>query len=468
VLYNFPYGTGSHPQDAAVVMPVFLDGEELVGYTTIKAHWLDIGGKEPYSTDTVDVFQEGTIFPGVKLYSRGELVRDIWKFVVANSRVPKMVAGDINAEVAGVRTGAAGLLRVVERYGLETFRECVERMFDHGEAVVRSYFEQIPDGRYVGQGVMDDNGLDDVQVPFEVVLEVEGSTVRLDYSNAPDAHPGPINCPLPSTVSASRIAITMLAGGGEAPNEGHFRPLEVVTRPGSMFHPLPPSPCFLYGWPAIQAMEVVYHALSQAIPEAVPACSGGDINGIVWWGVREGDGEPWADGSPHPIGQGGHARGDGASSLIHHGEAATRFSPVEVWEARNPWLLEKVELAPDSGGAGRHRGGLGVDMFFHLLEDSYATTVVERTKNAPWGLEGGLAGRPNAVVLRRPGGRTEPLKGKNTRLFLPKGSTVELYNGGGGGYGPPSERDADAVRADLREGYVSEEAARRDYPHAFE
>src|SRR5919205_1815906 len=222
VLYNWPYGTGSHPQDCAVVMPVFLRDEELIGYTTIKAHWLDIGGKEPYSTDTVDVFQEGTIFPGVKLYARSELVGDIWKFVVANSRVPKMVAGDINAEVAGVRTGAAGLLRVVERYGLETFRECVERMFDHGEAVVRSYFEQIPDGRYVGHGVMDDDGLSTDEVPFELVLEVDGSTVRLDYSNAPDAHPGPINCPLPSTVSASRIAITMLAGGGEAQNEGHF------------------------------------------------------------------------------------------------------------------------------------------------------------------------------------------------------------------------------------------------------
>jgi len=467
VLFNFPYGTGSHPQDAAVVMPVFLRDEELIGYTTIKAHWLDIGGKEPYSTDTVDVFQEGTIFPGVKLYSRGALVHDIWKFVVANSRVPKMVAGDINAEVAGVRTGAAGLLRVVERYGLDTFRECVERMFDHGEAVVRSYFERIPDGRYVGRGVMDDDGLSTAEVPFEIVLEVEGSTVRLDYSNAPDAHPGPINCPLPSTVSASRIAITMLAGGGEAPNEGHFRPLEVVTRPGSMFHPLPPSPCFLYGWPAVQAMEVVYDAVSRAIPDAVPACSGGDINGIVWWGVREETGEPWADGSPHPIGQGGHARGDGASSLIHHAEAATRFSPVEVWEARNPWLLEKVELAPDSGGAGRHRGGLGVDMFFQMLEDSYATTVVERTKNAPWGLAGGAFGRPNGVALRSPDGETKPLRGKNTRLLVPKGATLELYNGGGGGYGPPSERDPQAVHADVREGYVTEEQARRDYPHAF-
>ena len=315
ILYNVPYGTGSHPQDAAVVMPVFLGGEELIGYTVIKGHWLDIGGKEPYSTDTVDVFQEGTIFPGVKLFRRGELVPDIFRMATANSRVPKMVAGDINAEVVGVRTGASALVRLVERYGLETFAESVERMFDHGEAVVRSYFEQIPDGRYVGQGVMDDNGLDDELLPFEVVVEVEGSTVRIDYSGAPDASPGPINCPLPSTVSGSRIAISMLAGGGEAPNDGYFRPIEIVTRPGSMFQPFSPSPCFLYGWPALQAIEVIYEAVAKAIPEAVPACSGGDICGLVWWGTREATGEPSADGSPHPVGQGAHVNGDGASSL---------------------------------------------------------------------------------------------------------------------------------------------------------
>src|SRR5581483_127165 len=443
VLYNYPYGTGSHPQDAAVVMPVFLRDEELIGYATIKGHWLDIGGKEPYSTDTVDVFQEGTIFPGVKLYSRGRLVRDIYRMALANSRVPKMVAGDINAEVVGVRTAASALLRLVERHGLETFQTSVGRMFDHGEAVVRSYFERLPDGRYVGEGMMDNNGLDDDPVPFEVVLEIDGSTVRVDYSRAPDAQPGPINCPIASTVSASRIAITMLAGGGEAPNEGHFRPIEVVARPGSMFHPNPPSPCFLYGWPGGQSMEVAFQAISRVLPDLVPACSGGDICALVWWGVREQTGEPWADGSPHPVGQGASVHGDGAHSLIHHAEAATRFSPTEVWESKNPWLLEKVELAPDSGGAGTHRGGCGVDLFFQAREDMWVTSAVERTKTAPWGLEGGEAGRPNNAAIRLPDG-TRTYFGKATRLLVPKGATLELYDGGGGGYGPPSGRDPDA------------------------
>jgi len=465
IMYNEPYGTGSHPQDLAMIMPVFLEDGDLVGYTAIKGHWLDIGGKDPYSTDTVDVFQEGTIFPGVKLYDGGKLVRDIQRMALANTRVPKMVVGDMNAQVTGVRMGAEALVHVVERYGRDTFDICVERMYDHGEAVVRSYFERIPDGVYVGYGEMDNNGVSDAPIPFEVRVEVNGTDVRIDFSNAPETQAGPINCPVPSTISASRIAISMLAGGGESPNEGHFRPIEVVTRPGTMFHPLPPSPCFLYGWPALQAIEVVYHAIAKALPAAVPACSGGDICSLVWWGVREETGEPWADGSPHPVGQGAHANGDGGV-MLHIAESATRFSPIEVWEARNPWLVEKLEIAPDSGGPGRYRGGPGIDYHFTMLEDAYVTAAIERTKNAPWGLEGGGEGRPNGAALRMPDG-TKTYFGKATRLLVPKGATLELYCGGGGGYGSPSERPVEAVLKDLREGYITEEFARKHYPHAF-
>lgn len=467
ILYNVPYGTGSHPQDAATVMPVFLAGGELIGYAAIKAHLLDIGGKEPYSTDTVDVFQEGTIFPGVKLFSRGRLVADIFRMATANSRVPKMVAGDINALVVGVRTGGAALTRVVERYGPDAFRESVARMYDHGEAVVRDWFSRLPDGRYVGRGEMDSNGVDDDPVPFEIVLEVDGDGVRLDFTDAPPQQAGPINCPVPSTVSASRIAITMLAGGGEAPNEGHFRPIEVVTRPRTLFHPESPAPCFLYGWAGDQAIEAIYQAMAQAMPGAVPACSGGDICALVWWGNREATGEPWADGSPHPIGQGGHAGGDGASGLMHVSEAATRFTPAEVWEAKTPWLLERLELAQDSCGAGRHRGGLGVDLSFHMLEDTWLTSALERTRNAPWGLAGGGAARPNALAIEYPDG-TSAAYAKATRVAVPKGATVHLRTGGGGGYGPPAERDPAVVAADIRDGYISEAYARRHYPHAFE
>ena len=465
ILLTDPYMTGSHPQDAALVMPVFLDDKEVVGYTTVKGHWLDIGGKEPYSTDTIDVFQEGTVYPGIKLYSRGQPVKDVWRTVLANTRLPDMVEGDINAQVTCVRAGAEGLVRVIERYGHINFKDLVNRMFDHGESVVRSYFHQIPDGRYVGKGCMDDNGIESTLIPFEVALEVQGSNVRVDYSKVPDAQIGPVNCPLPSTVSATRIAISMLAGGSEAPTEGHFRPIEVITRPGSMFHPKSPSPCFLYGWPALQSMEVIYQAISRATPELVPACSGGDICGSVWWGTRETTGEVWADGTPLPVGQGGHSSGDG-STCLHVAEAASRFAPTEVWESRNPWLIEKVELAQDSCGAGEHRGGMGLDFHFLMLEDSYVTATMERCKTEPWGSNGGKEGRPNGGAVMWPDGEKTEIT-KVTGLKVTKDSTFEIRCGGGGGYGDPDKRTVEAVMSDLREGYISETYARENYPHAF-
>jgi N-methylhydantoinase B len=465
LLYNVPYGTGSHPQDAALVMPAYVE-DELVGYAAVKGHWLDIGGKEPYSTDTVDVFQEGTIFPGVKLYSRGRLVPDILRMATANSRVPRMVAGDIAAEAASVRVGAQRLTRLIERHGAAELWPAVERMFDHGEAVVRDFFRRIPDGRYVGGGVLDDNGLDHKRLPFDVVVEVSGSDVVVDFSAVPNQQPGPVNCPFPKTVAASRVAISTLAGANEATNEGHFRPLTVVARRGSLFHPIHPAPTFIGGWPAFQAIEAVYQALAQALPNAVPACSGGDICSLVWWGTREATGEPWADGSPHPVGQGAHAGGDGASSLMHISEAATRIAPVEVSEAQNPWIVERLELAPDSCGPGRFRGGLGVDLVVRVLEDAWLTAVIERTTTRPWGLAGGRPARANGGALRLPDGTATPI-GKATRLSLPRGAAFELSTGGGGGFGSPAERDPAAVLRDLADGYVSYEHARTHYEHAL-
>jgi N-methylhydantoinase B len=465
LFYNVPYLSGAHANDGAVLMPVFVGGA-LIGYTAITAHWLDVGGKDPYSTDTVDVFQEGTLFPGVKLYRAGELDDDLYRTLLANSRVPKLLAGDLNAEIVGLRTGAAALTKIVERHGREVFEAVVERMLDHGEATVRAFFERIPDGRYVARAVLDSDGVGEDEVPFDVVVEVAGSSVRVDFSEVPDALPGPLNCPQPGTVSSTRVALMMLAGGGEAPNDGHFRPIEIVTRPGSMFHPLPPSPCFLYGWPFLQSTEAMYHALAQATPEVAPAWSGGDILTIVWWGNREATGEPWADASPHPIGQGASARGDGASALMHHLQSATRFSPVEVWEARDPWLVERVELAPDSGGPGRFRGGLGLDFDFHVLEDLNITAVIERTKNPPPGLVGGGEGRANSATIAYEDGRRVAIA-KDTRVPLARGTRLELRSGGGGGFGDPAGRDPAAVLSDLREGYVTEEHARRWYPQAF-
>ncbi len=462
IIYNSPYGTGSHPQDAALVMPVFFENE-IIAYTAIKAHWLDIAGKEPYSTDTVDVFQEGTVYPGVKLFSKGELVEDIYKMCLANTRVPNSVAGDINAQAIGVKAGATALKRIVSKYGLTTFREASEEIFDAGEMIVRNYLKKIPNGEYSGSGQMDSNGVEEGLVPFDLKVIIEDEKVILDMSNAPPQQNGPINCPLPSTVSTARVAMSMLAGSNEAPNEGFFRPIEVITKPGTLFHPLSPAPCFLYGWPALQAIEVFYKALGTKFPEKVPASSGGCINGIVYWGQREKRGEPWADGSPHPVGQGASYFGDGATCM-HHAESATRFAPAEVWENRNPWLINRVELIQDSCGAGKNRGGLGVYFEITMLEDTFATTVCERVKFPPWGLNGGKEALANNCFVIDQDEKSIEVP-KATRIPITKGKRILLQCGGGGGYGDPKERETAKVLDDYKQGYISENYIEKYYPN---
>lgn len=461
LLYNWPFGTGAHAQDAALIQPAFDPDGRIVGYAVAKAHWLDIGAVAPYCSNTTDVFQEGTFFPGVFLYRGGEPVDDMFRCVLANSRLPQAIEGDIRAQAAAVASGAAELERIVARHGSALFEAAVERIFDHGEKMVRTYFEQLPDGRYEGHGCMDDNGVTDDPIPFNVVIEIAGSDVLVDFGDSPPVQGGPVNCPLPSTIAASRVAIAMLAGAKEAPNEGHFRAVKVRTRANSQFDPDPPAPCFLYGWPAIQAIDAIYNGFAQIDGDIVPACSAGDILSIVLWGNREATGEMWGDGSPFPVGHGGHAASDGCT-MMHIAEAATRFSPMEVMETRNPYRVEMCEFVTDSAGAGASRGGMGYDMTFRVLEDFYVTTAFERTKNEPWSLKGGLPGRPNGGTFEYPDGSSRRFA-KTTAQFLPKGSAIRIHAGGGGGYGDPKTRPVAKIEADIADGLVSLEQARLLY-----
>lgn len=467
VLFStYGYDIGSHPQDAAVITPIFFDGV-LCAYAVVSAHQMDIGAKDIYCTDTIDNFQEGAIFPGVKLYRRGVRDEDMYRTVLANSRLPAALGGDISAEIIAGKTGARGLLRLMEKYGRRVFRDATEQIFDHGEQLVRSFLDRIPDGRYVATGALDSNGVTDDTVPFEVAVEVNGSDVLVDFSRAPEQQPGPMNTPLPTTVSCARYTLMFLVGAGEHEfvTEGHLRPISVRTKPGTMFHPLPPAPIFLYGWPARHACDAIHRALAATMPQSVPAGNGGCLCGIIWWG-RNSDGSYWGGGADHGVGQGSTRMADGGPPLMHISGSGIRYTPAEVIEARFPFIVRRFELAPDSGGAGRWRGGLGLDVDYELDGDAFCTAIFERSKVPPWGLFGGEDGRANRMRVRSPEGASREYC-KATALPLPRGTVVELHTGGGGGYGSPAERDPRNVAADVREGYVSEDEARRAYPHAF-
>lgn len=473
LVYNIPYGTGSHPQDTALVMPAHVEGE-LIGYAVCKAHWVDIGGKEVYSTDTVDLYQEGTFFPGVRLFRAGQRDDDMWRTIVANSRAPEMLAGDVGAQIGAVRTGARALEAVVARHGVRRFEAAVERIFAHGEASVRARLASIPDGRYVSECLIDNDGLTDDPIRFDVVVDVVEDRLVVDLSDAPNQTPGPINSPLPGTISAARLALAALASAEEAPNDGQFRAVEVRTRPGSIFEPTVPAPAFNFWIAQVKLIDGILRALASVVPE-LPADSGGDILAIVWWGHKRAgfhhlashSHEPWIDGAPSPVGQGGHRGGDGANALMHLAEACTRTAPVEVWEASNPWLVERLELSPDSCGAGEQRGGLGIVCEIRCLEDAYVTPVMEATKRQPQGLSGGAPARPSRAYIRHDDGSTTTVV-KATGVLVEREEVFVLETGGGGGHGDPSLRRPARVAADLENGYISEGFAARWYAKQLE
>ena len=459
------YEIGSHQQDATVIVPGFWRGE-LVGYAGVKAHHLDIGAKDPYCTDTVDIFQEGTIFPSIRLYRAGVLQEDLYRTVLANSRLPAALEGDLKAQIAAAKLGLEGLYQLLDRFGKEELTRSVERMFDHGEAVVRQFFADIPDGRYVATTVMDNNGVTDDPVPVDVSIDVRGSELTVDLTGSPPLQAGPINCPYATTASAVRVAIMSLAGGAESANEGFFRPIGLRTTPGTMVHATSPAPIFMFGWAAMAVIDGIYAALAKAIPERVPAASGGDVCGVIFWGKND-DGSYWGDGGDHSVGQGASAAGDQRAPLMHIGVSGVQSPSIEVMESRRPILAERFEFATDSAGRGEYRGGLGIDVHYRALSEFHITIPWDRTLTPPSGLGGGGPARPNRFLLRYPDG-TEFEAGKATALRVPVGSVLVLQTGGGGGWGDPAGRDPSSVHRDVVDGIVSESAARADYPHAFE
>lgn len=463
IVVNDPFLTGTHQWDVAVIVPGFWNGT-LVAYAAIKAHHLDVAAVAPFVSDTTDVFQEGTIYPGVKLYAAGERNEDMYRTFLANTRLPTAAAGDLSAQAGACRTGLAALIELIDRYGLERFDAATELIFDYGEAKMREQLAVFPSGRYVTRGLQEHNGLEEINISYDVVIELDDGDVTVDLTDAPPAQRGPVNTPYIGVVSAVRCALMALSGGEHRANEGFFRPLTIKTRPGSMFHALPPSPCALASYPLYVLNDRIHAAFAQADPLRLPAGFDQAVS-LVMYGF-DAAGNYWADsvngvgGSPAAA-----AYGDGGGPLMPVACSGVRLCSFEVWEAKTPMLVERCEYVPDAAGAGRYCGGPAIDMVITALLDMDITIVNERAQTPPTGLAGGGSGRPSRVYLHTPAGTVG--YAKVTGAHMPKGSSVEVNFSGGGGFGNPAARPAEAVQRDLAEGLLTLDGAERDYPHAF-
>jgi N-methylhydantoinase B len=483
LLVNNPYWTGTHTLDVCVYAPVFYEGE-IVSYIIVRAHWLDLGAKESgYVIDSTSVHEEGLIFPGTKIYKGGEPDEELFELLRYNSRTPKKVIGDLHAQIAAIETGKDRLKTLFDRYGVETVDGAIDRVLDHGEAQARSAVEDLPDGTWSAVDYIDNDGITDDPVPMAVEVTVDGDEFTFDFSESPDEVEGPVNVCYPMTESMCKLCLKTLTTPGQASNGGHYEPLNVVAPEGSLFNATYPAATFTI-WTAIVGIEVLYKALGQGMPDRIPASSGGDLCGVILVGEDPETGRTFIESSNEGVGWGGARAHDGPNALMHISETRVRNIPIEVFETKAPIRFQRLELRQDSGGPGKHRGGLGVRRDYKFLDETKAVTLIKKTKTEGWGLDGGQAGAKNAVVLRRNAadepwserfnllvdnddlyGDDDP-RTKYTGMFsgwFEAGELLSNRSGGGGGYGDPMERDPEAVLADVRDGYVSVDSAREDY-----
>jgi N-methylhydantoinase B len=460
-LLNYPYWSSAHTLDPLVFAPVHHDGQ-LAGFASCRVHVLDLKQKDPgYVLDSTDMSQEGIFFPASKLYRRGVPNDDVFNIIRFNSRMPERTIGDIQAQVSACVTGVRRTQEIAAKYGAPALLEAMAAINDHGERLARLALARMPKGTWTAHDFVDSDGVDtDRLVRLNVTVTITDEEMVIDWTGSDVGVRGPINLPVGNTQAFCSLIFKALTTPDTPVVAGNFRPLRVVTEPGSVVHAVPPMPTFTL-WTGLLGGEVVLKALAQAMPDQVPACSGGDVCSMMGLGVNPRNGEAWLEATNEAVGFGGHAGGDGADGIMHLSEPGCRNNPVEVLETKAPMFIESYGYRPDTGGPGRHRGGVGVGRAYRFTAPSTAICLVYKTRTKPWPIGAGQPGDNNHIVLN-PGTEREVVQGGSYNL-VEAGEVLVNNTGGGGGYGDPLQRDPAAVAADVRNGFVSVGAAAESY-----
>lgn len=467
---NHPFLTGGQPPDAAMIQPIF-HREKLIGYIAIRAHLGDFGSKDPYPTDSTEIFQEGVLFPALKLYEEGRLNETIPKILKANSRMPVETVGCMFAAAGAARLGTEKMTQLVEKYGQEAYYDAIDRMLADGERASRTAIEAMTDGVYSFEDYMDDNGVDSDPVKVAGTITISGSDVTIDLSDSAPQQGGPINSPLPYTVTHCRFVLKLLTTPDLPPTSGEYAPLTVIAPEGGIFNPVTPAPTFLGCAAGIRLNGLIIEALRPAMPMELPAPNGGDYHLVMSLVERQDKSrfEFFFDqGAP---GHGATSTSDGMSGLFHPLEAGGSLSPAEVMENRMPVIVWRAGLRQDSGGPGQFRGGLSAEGEYELLGDGTTTVVAERSTSAAkpsHGIEGGLGSQFLNSVTLFPGTDKELRCGKRCGVSMTNGDRIIVQPPGGGGYGDPLDRDVERVALDVRDEYVSVGYARSAFGVVFD
>ena len=464
LLTNDPYSGGTHACDFAIVKPIFFDGR-ILAYAINVAHYLDVGGSVPGSLapNAVSVFQEGLRLPGVKVVRSDRFSGEILRIIRENVRLPDIAIGDLTAQVATVRVAARRMDELARKYGVDV----VEAAFDHlltvSEKQARAAIAALPDGTYEAEDIIDGDGVTTDPIAVRVAVTIAGDQLTADFTGCPPAVAGPINCAAGALQSAVRTIFKALVAPQAPSNEGWFRPLAVVAPQGSVFTAEKPSPTGWYYEGSVHASELVWKALAGLMPERFSAGSYTSLC-VVYLAGKDAAGEPFIHIEPQHGGWGASEDADGANALIALTDGDTYNYSVEVIEARFPLLVRRYALNVEGGsGAGRRRGGFGVIRDYEVLEDgATAYCSFGRTQTPPWGAEGGAPGTPNLLQVEDRDGETRNF-GREPHIALKCGDLVRIITGGGGGWGEAGSREAEGVRRDVENGYITKEEAKSLY-----
>ena len=461
---NDSYITGSHLNHFTFTLPIFHKGK-LAGFSCCMAHWLDVGGV--LGGMTTDIFSEGIQIPILKYQDRGKVNETLVDIIRMNVRLPPRAMGDLRAQVTAVKTGERRFLELLDRYGHAAVMDSIEEIFDRAEAAARARTRTIPDGVYEAESSLDDDGIEvGKRIPVRVKVTVKGDEMTIDLTDVSKQVRGFYNSGITTGYACAQVAYKCITSPTDYPiNDGAFRSLKVIVPPGRIISAVRPAPMRWWMTFPMTIVDTIFKALQQAIPDRVIAGHHADLVAPSFHGFNPKTSEFFI-GTFGPLGGGWGAKRteDGVSATVCLNDGDTHNGPNEQAEAKFPIVVERFELIPDSGGAGRHRGGLGIARTTRAITPITVNTQSERSKCPPWGLDGAGDGTGNMVAFRLGDQWKDDFPNAKVLVAqLKAGDAFRISSGGGGGYGSPFERPVEDVREDVRQGYVSVKAAAERY-----
>ncbi|CAM4353080.1 hydantoinase B/oxoprolinase family protein [Lacicoccus alkaliphilus] len=463
-IMNDSYLAGTHLNDITVIAPIFYK-DDLVGFSATRAHWLDLGAKDPgYPMDATEIYQEGLRIPPLKIYNNGEPIQDIIKLITMNSRLSDQALGDLNAQIAACNTGNKRVNDIVERHGIETFRNSIKDIFRQSELIDIQQISVIPDGVYTAEGTLDNDGVTEEEVPVKVKVTIENERLTIDLEGSSPQRMGMTNCGLAQTVSACRVAFKHMIGPDSPVTGGNFKTMDIKVPKRSIFSAEEPAACGWYFTALGLLIDLIIKALSPVLKEESAAAHYGDSMVVTFSGRNE-DESTFLYVEPTAGGWGAFSADDGQSGLINNSNGDFKNLPVEVLESKYPLKINEYGFRVNSGGAGRTQGGQGIVREYELTKPSNLSLWFERAKTPAWGLFDGLAGKAPEVEIITKNDKEKRLKVNSKGLYV--GDRVIVQTGGGGGFGPPLERNEEEIRNDILDGLIDEDFAREKYGYSF-